>query len=250
MTAPWLKPPAEPAGPPSAHHTPPAYRPPGLLPPTGPARTWGLAVIATPVLLALTLSLLGGPTDDSAPTGSSDSGASFGSSGSGSFGPDVSDRDSRDTAAPPTGEASVTEPGWPYGDTGTTDVYGTPETTGSDGGHPFPQDTAINTPDPTPTPSASRGPGDVVTAYFDAINARDYETAWELGGRNLESSYGSFVSGYADTARDTITIESVNGPEVRLTIDALRTDGTTRSYDATYTVSGGVITSGKGVETD
>ncbi|WP_279634805.1 hypothetical protein [Streptomyces tirandamycinicus] len=43
---------------------------------------------------------------------------------------------------------------------------------------------------------------------------------------------------------------SVEGTRVRLTIDALQVDGTTQSYDATYTVRGGVITSGTATRAD
>ncbi len=220
MTAPGPTPPAERPGTLSTHRAPPTYRPPGLLPPNGPARTWGLVVIVAPLLLVLTMSLFSRSAGGSAPTGSS------GSTGSGLLGSGP-----RETADQPTYETS-TAPAPQYDDTGTPDVYSSPETSTTDS-----------------TPSASGGPREVVAAYFEAINTHDYRTAWALGGKNLDSSYSSFVSGYGSTEEDTIHIVSVTGDEVRLTIEALQTDGTMHSYDAVYTVSGGVITSGKGTQT-
>ncbi|OIK27477.1 hypothetical protein VT52_011740 [Streptomyces malaysiense] len=236
-----MTPPAEPPDTPSTHLAPPTYRPPGLIPPNGPARTWGLAVIVTPLLLVLMLALFGGLAGGSAPAGPSDS---PGSSGSGFLG-----AGSPGTAGRPTYDGSTTAPASQYGDTSTPDVYGTPETATTDGYGDGGYASATDTGGGTPSASASGGPSEVVAAYFEAINARDYRSAWALGGKNLDSSYSSFASGYASTERDTIHVVSVTGAEVRLTIEALQTDGTTHSYDATYTVSGGVITSGKGTQT-
>src|SRR5262249_10817478 len=39
---------------------------------------------------------------------------------------------------------------------------------------------------------STAAPEDVVQAYFDAINAGDYQRAWDLGGKNLGGSYQSF----------------------------------------------------------
>ncbi|MFD4507994.1 hypothetical protein [Streptomyces sp. NPDC058457] len=246
MTDPGLTPPAERPDPPSTHRAPPSYRAPGLIPPGGPARTWGLVVIATPLLLVLLLALIGGLAGGSGSSGSSDA---FGSSGSGSglYGSGTSGSDGGGTGGQPTYADPTTASAWPYGDTSTpTDVYGTPETaTTTADGFGYPSETAAD----TPSASASSGPGGVVTAYFAAISARDYQTAWALGGKNLDSSYDSFVSGYSTTEQDTIAIVSVTGTKVRLTIEALQTDGTTHSYDATYTVQDGVITSGTATQT-
>ncbi|MEU1409385.1 hypothetical protein ABZ471_45420 [Streptomyces sp. NPDC005728] len=239
MTHPGLTPPAERPDPLSTHRAPPSYRAPGLIPPGGPARTWGLVVIATPLLFAVIVALIGGLAGDA---GSG--------SGSGYYGSGTSGSDSGGTADQPTQAAATTAPSWPYDDTSTPDAYSTPEATATDGyrdgGYANPTDTAAS----APTVSATGGPRDVVTAYFAAIDARDYQTAWALGGKNLDSSYDSFVSGYVTTERDTIGIVSVTGAKVRLTIEALQTDGTTHSYDATYTVHGGVITSGTATKND
>ncbi|WP_369223295.1 hypothetical protein AB5J52_20080 [Streptomyces sp. R39] len=240
MTDPGLTPHAERPDPLSAHRAPPSYQAPGLIPPSGPARTWGLVVIATPLLLAVLLTLIGGLTGGSSgSSGSSDSSGS-GLSGSGLFGSGSTGSDSDGTADQPAYPDPTTDSAWPYDDTGTPEATAT-----ATDDYTHPTDTATGTPDA----SASGGPGDVVTAYFAAISAHDYQTAWGLGGKNLDSSYDSFVSGYATTAQDTVDIGSVTGTEVQVTLEALQTDGTTRTYDATYTVQDGVITSGTATQT-
>ncbi|MCX3059784.1 hypothetical protein [Streptomyces beihaiensis] len=269
MTDPGTTPRAKRPDPPSIPLEPPSYRAPGLIPPGGPARTWGLVVIATPLLLALLAALIGGAAGGS---GTSGPGPGPGYDGSNYSGSGVSDTaggggggDGGGGATDPTGYASPTVPSGPYGDTGTppdpyattpgaatTDVYG-----GSgyaDGGSTYPPDTASATAGDTAAttgtgPSTGKGPRDVVTAYFAALNAHDYRTAWALGGKNLDSDYNTFVSGYSTTEQDTIGTVSVKGTKVRLTIKALQTDGTTHSYDATYTVRDGEITSGTATQT-
>ncbi|GFH38306.1 hypothetical protein [Streptomyces pacificus] len=260
MTDPGLPPYAKHPEPPATHRPPPSYRAPGLIPPSGPSRTWGLAVTAAPLLLALMTTLTGslaeGSTSSASP-GSSGSSASSGSSGSsgrsgsGVFGSDSFGSDRARTSDHPTRTPPTTGPAWRYGGTDTPDAPPTPEatTTGSyrDDGYADPTGTAPGTPGAA---NATRGPGDVVTAYFEAINKRDYRTAWALGGSNLESGYDRFVSGYADTERNAIEIRYVQGTRVRLTIEALQSDGSTRSYNALYTVRGGVISSGTATRTD
>ncbi len=92
-------------------------------------------------------------------------------------------------------------------------------------------------------PVAPVGPAATVNAYFAAINSHDYARAWRLGGRNTGSTYSSFVQGYGTTAKDTPTILSVSGNVVTARISAQQTDGTIKTYQGTYTVSNGVITS-------
>lgn len=103
------------------------------------------------------------------------------------------------------------------------------------------------TPSPAGSSSASApppaGPAATVRAYFAAINAHDYLRAWRLGGRNSRSpSYGNFVSGYATTAHDSVTILSMSGDTVTARLTARQTDGTIKIYHGTYTVIHGVIT--------
>lgn len=202
---------------------PPPYRGGGLIPPAGPVRRWGLTVVGVPLLLVLFGALVGG-----------------------------SDTDGTGTAASPWA-APATE----YTEPTTPDVYDTPDTASTPGtaesggagdlGGLFGDSTASGT--ATESATAPAAPEAVVTAYFEAINNRDYQTAWELGGKNLETDYTSFVTGYSTTQWDTIRIVSVQDGVVQLILDALETDGTSRSYDVTYTVLDGAITDGTATPT-
>jgi hypothetical protein len=94
--------------------------------------------------------------------------------------------------------------------------------------------------------SASGNPSDpasVVSAYFAAINSGDYATAWTLGGRNTGATYSEFISGFATTNNDTVTVLSTLGDVVTAQLVAQQDDGSTKTFEGTYTVSGGVITS-------
>ncbi len=86
------------------------------------------------------------------------------------------------------------------------------------------------------------GPAPTVQAYVAAINAHDYQKAWDLGGRNTGSSYTSFVQGFNGTAHDNLTITSVSGDVVTAQLAALQSDGTVKDFEGTYTVNNGVIT--------
>jgi hypothetical protein len=109
--------------------------------------------------------------------------------------------------------------------------------------------TASTSPVPGPSspgiasPTPASGPATVVTAYFAAINAKAYEKAWRLGGSNFGSSYASFVAGFDTTASDTVAILSVSGNVVTARLVAEQTDGTVKTFQGTYTVTGGVIAS-------
>ena len=100
----------------------------------------------------------------------------------------------------------------------------------------------------SPAPSASpagtglRGPAATVRAYFAAINAKQYAAAWRRGGKNTGVSYHAFISGFASTASDTLTVISVSGNSVTAQVAARQVDGTIKTYQGSYTVSGGVIT--------
>jgi hypothetical protein len=92
-----------------------------------------------------------------------------------------------------------------------------------------------------PTPAAS-GPAAAVEAFFNAINSKDYATAWRLGGRNSgPATYQDFVQGFSGTARDTVTILSVSGNVVTAGLAAQQADGSIKMYQGTYTVVDGVI---------
>jgi hypothetical protein len=88
-------------------------------------------------------------------------------------------------------------------------------------------------------------PAAVVTAFYAAINAQDYATAWKLGGDNLGSTYSDFAAGFAGTAHDTLTVTGVQGNTVDVHLEALQSDGSTKVYDGSYQVSNGQIVEGR-----
>ncbi len=94
---------------------------------------------------------------------------------------------------------------------------------------------------PAPTASPSADPAQTVQSYFADINARDFNAAWNLGGKNLDSSYQHFSAGFADTVEDTVNVTGVNGDTVSVTLDALQSDGSHQDFSGTYTVRNGVI---------
>jgi hypothetical protein len=103
---------------------------------------------------------------------------------------------------------------------------------------------------PSATPSASAaapGPAAVVQAYYAAINNHDCGRAWSLGGNHLSAArgqtYQQFCQGFSATRHDTLTVESVTGNTVTVTIVAEQTDGTSHTYKGSYVVANGVINS-------
>jgi hypothetical protein len=94
----------------------------------------------------------------------------------------------------------------------------------------------------TTTTSVASVPESVVRAYFDAINTKDYQRAWALGGKNVGQPFEAFAAGFAATDRDDITIVSVQGNVVTAELTAFQTDGTSRKFRGTYTVTGDAIT--------
>jgi hypothetical protein len=49
------------------------------------------------------------------------------------------------------------------------------------------------------------------------------------------------VRGFATTVLDIVTISGVSGGTVHVGLSALQTDGSTRTFTGTYTVSAGLI---------
>jgi hypothetical protein len=84
-------------------------------------------------------------------------------------------------------------------------------------------------------------PAATVRAYFAAINAKDYRTAWNLGGNNFDSSYEHFVAAFSDTEQDAVTILNVAGPVVTIKLTAVHTNGDVTTYEGTYTVRHGKL---------
>jgi serine/threonine-protein kinase len=105
--------------------------------------------------------------------------------------------------------------------------------------------TARDSSSTVPAPPSPPPPGVLaatVRAYYAAINHHRYARAWRLGGRNTGQTYHAFVSGFAGTAHDTVTIQSVSGDVVTAQLVAQQTNGTVKTYQGSYTVEGGVIT--------
>jgi cell division septation protein DedD len=100
---------------------------------------------------------------------------------------------------------------------------------------------AARAPAPAPAPAQTQAAA-TVRGYFAAISRKDYHRAWAMGGRSINPSYRSFAQGLRHTARDTVTILSVAGPEVRARLRAQDSDGTVQTFQGTYEVHGGVIT--------
>jgi len=76
----------------------------------------------------------------------------------------------------------------------------------------------------------------VVEQYYAAVNAQEYQAAWELGGQNMSPSYDAFVAGYADTMYTQAQVTSTDGETVYVRVDAERYDGSTATYTGSYTV--------------
>lgn len=76
----------------------------------------------------------------------------------------------------------------------------------------------------------------VVEQYYAAVNAQEYQSAWELGGQNMSPSYDAFVAGYADTMYTQVQVTSTDGDTVYVRVDAERYDGSTATYTGSYTV--------------
>ncbi|MEU9988455.1 hypothetical protein AB0E10_16995 [Streptomyces sp. NPDC048045] len=203
------------------------YKPPSLLPSAGRERTYALIIAGVPLLLILLTGVL--------PQLASGSGDSTGTTVDGQGGY------SYQPAFPPSATDPVTpDISTPYGATPEAPVSGTDATTVLS---PDPVDTKA-----TRSPAGSEGtagasdPATTVTDYFAAINDGDFRTAWRLGGKNLESSYSSFVSGFDNTERDDVTVDPVDGTTVSVNLVATENDGTQKSYSGRYTVVDGVIT--------
>jgi serine/threonine-protein kinase len=86
-------------------------------------------------------------------------------------------------------------------------------------------------------------PRTVVQQFYEDINNHHYAEAWRLtpetGGA---PAFAKFRAGYAETLRDDLTIESVNGNVVNFSLSAVQTNGTVKKYAGTYTVINGIIT--------
>ena len=132
---------------------------------------------------------------------------------------------------------------------------------------PAPTTPAATTPAPQPAktvyvqaPAAPAAPAEpayftnstaVVQQFYQDINNGDYSGAWALGGDNIGGSdYAGWVAGYDTTVSVTLgTFSAFGSDQVQASLSALQSDGTTNTYEGTYTVSGGVIVAANIVRT-
>jgi hypothetical protein len=100
------------------------------------------------------------------------------------------------------------------------------------------------------TTADGTGPWAVVKAYYNDITLRDYPTAWRLLGFHLRGGgYASFVAGYANTGRQTVTKTSQSGDQVSFILRSDNPDGTVQTYQDTATVTSGKIVTSNVVQT-
>ncbi len=105
---------------------------------------------------------------------------------------------------------------------------------------------ASRSPSVSPTATAAeRAAENVVRAYLAAIDAHDWHRVWRLGGKNLGQSYTSMLNGFRYTSHDVLISLTTAGGSVYARVRAYETTGTVQTYALSYTVSNGVITSGK-----
>ena len=82
-----------------------------------------------------------------------------------------------------------------------------------------------------------------VNAYFSAINAGNFRTAYDRGGKNFNSSYQSFVAGFDNTGYDAWDVTGVDGNRVYVTLTAYNKDCTTQVWTGYYVVNGTTLSS-------
>jgi hypothetical protein len=95
----------------------------------------------------------------------------------------------------------------------------------------------------TAAPTTNASPMTVVEEYFAAINAKDYQKAWALGGDHFGGTYAAFVQGFSTTAHVDLTSVSSQGDTVGVVFVATQDSGAQLTYQGTYTVSNGIIVS-------
>jgi putative ABC transport system ATP-binding protein len=95
---------------------------------------------------------------------------------------------------------------------------------------------------PITTMSADSAPLNVVYRYYDAINARNWRSVWELGGDNLGETYSTMVAGYAHTADDIPYIGGITGDNVDVMLLAYEDSGLAQVYSSSLQIHAGAIT--------
>src|SRR5262249_11559783 len=92
---------------------------------------------------------------------------------------------------------------------------------------------------------ALTGPNNVVMAYFNALNTKQWRWAWKLEGHNISKSTGTtykeWRKGYRTTHNNNVTITSTNGTTVSVLLVALQINGQAQICHNVYTVQEGAI---------
>ncbi len=106
-------------------------------------------------------------------------------------------------------------------------------------------------PAPAPEPAYFTNSTAVVQQFYQDINNGNYSEAWALGGDNIGGSdYAGWVAGYDTTVSVSLgTFSAFGSDQVQASLSALQSDGSTNTYEGTYTVSGGVIVAASIVQT-
>jgi hypothetical protein len=119
---------------------------------------------------------------------------------------------------------------------------------------PAPAKTVVQAPAapaPAPEPAYFTNGTAVVQQFYQDINNGDYSDAWALGGDNIGgTNYSAWAAGYDTTVSVSLgTFSAFGSDQVQASLSALQSDGTTNTYEGTYTVSGGVIVAASIVQT-
>jgi hypothetical protein len=85
------------------------------------------------------------------------------------------------------------------------------------------------------------GPRAVVDSYFTAINHREWQRVWRLGGDNSNLSYRKMIDGYSNTDREAIRAIDVSGDHAIVRVRAYETDGGFQVYQMDFVIQDGVI---------
>ena len=104
---------------------------------------------------------------------------------------------------------------------------------------------------PAPEPAYFTDSTAVVQQFYQDINDEDFSGAWALGGDNIGGSdYAGWMAGYDTTVSVSLgTFSAFGSDQVQAGLSALQSDGTTNTYEGTYTVSDGVIVAATIVQT-
>ena len=106
-------------------------------------------------------------------------------------------------------------------------------------------------PAPAPEPAYFTNSTAVVQQFYQDISNGNYSEAWALGGDNIGGGdYAGWVAGYDTTVSVSLgTFSAFGSDQVQASLSALQSDGSTNTYEGTYTVSGGVIVAASIVQT-